>query len=120
MNKIIFFPLASNTSYMFNCSGYMSPEYAVLGKFSIKSDVFSFGVVLLEIVSGKRNSESYEEADSLSLLGQMIPKYLCLTLLFYFIYLLVHPLITKCLGLESLERRRSIGDSGFIHGIIRV
>ena len=33
----------------------MSPEYAVDGKFSVKSDVFSFGVLLLEIVSGKKN-----------------------------------------------------------------
>ncbi|PON53026.1 LOW QUALITY PROTEIN: Tyrosine-protein kinase [Parasponia andersonii] len=33
----------------------MSPEYAVDGKFSMKSDVFSFGVLLLEIMSGKRN-----------------------------------------------------------------
>jgi len=36
-------------------SGYMSPEYAMLGQFSVKSDVFSFGVIMLEIVSGKRN-----------------------------------------------------------------
>ncbi|XP_048140196.1 G-type lectin S-receptor-like serine/threonine-protein kinase SD1-1 [Rhodamnia argentea] len=35
--------------------GYMSPEYAFDGKFSVKSDVFSFGVLLLEIVSSKRN-----------------------------------------------------------------
>ncbi|KAI6687388.1 hypothetical protein NL676_024216, partial [Syzygium grande] len=35
--------------------GYMSPEYAFDGKFSVKSDVFSLGVILLEIVSGKRN-----------------------------------------------------------------
>lgn len=33
----------------------MSPEYAVDGLFSVKSDVFSFGVIVLEIVSGKRN-----------------------------------------------------------------
>lgn len=33
----------------------MSPEYALDGVFSIKSDVFSFGVLVLEIVSGKRN-----------------------------------------------------------------
>ncbi|WRX28354.1 Serine-threonine/tyrosine-protein kinase [Theobroma cacao] len=38
-----------------NCSGYMSPEYAIDGLYSIKSDVFSFGVLVLEIVSGKRN-----------------------------------------------------------------
>ncbi|XP_015873136.3 G-type lectin S-receptor-like serine/threonine-protein kinase At4g27290 [Ziziphus jujuba] len=37
--------------------GYMSPEYAVDGKLSVKSDVFSFGVLLLEIVSGKKNSK---------------------------------------------------------------
>ncbi|KAI3734763.1 hypothetical protein L6452_14241 [Arctium lappa] len=35
--------------------GYISPEYAVHGRFSIKSDVFSFGVLVLEIVSGKKN-----------------------------------------------------------------
>ncbi|KAK2632256.1 hypothetical protein EUGRSUZ_L01797 [Eucalyptus grandis] len=33
----------------------MSPEYVIDGKFSVKSDVFSFGVLLLEIVSSKRN-----------------------------------------------------------------
>ncbi|KAF5774510.1 putative protein kinase RLK-Pelle-DLSV family [Helianthus annuus] len=36
--------------------GYMSPEYAMEGTFSVKSDVFSFGVLILEIVSGRRNS----------------------------------------------------------------
>ncbi|KAL0406859.1 UNVERIFIED_CONTAM: G-type lectin S-receptor-like serine/threonine-protein kinase [Sesamum latifolium] len=35
--------------------GYMAPEYAMNGKFSVKSDIFSMGVVLLEIVSGKKN-----------------------------------------------------------------
>ncbi|CAA3028733.1 Serine threonine kinase [Olea europaea subsp. europaea] len=34
--------------------GYMAPEYAFDGKFSVKSDIFSMGVVLLEIVSGKK------------------------------------------------------------------
>lgn len=35
--------------------GYMPPEYTIDGLFSVKSDVFSFGVVVLEIVSGKTN-----------------------------------------------------------------
>ena len=34
----------------------MAPEYAMHGQFSVKSDVFSFGVLVLEIVSGQKNS----------------------------------------------------------------
>ena len=51
------------------CSGYMSPEYAGHGKFSIKSDVFSFGVLVLEMVSGKRNQGFCHSDDHLNLLG---------------------------------------------------
>ncbi|KAL2324333.1 hypothetical protein Fmac_023391 [Flemingia macrophylla] len=36
--------------------GYMAPEYIMQGQFSVKSDVFSFGVLVLEIVSGQKNS----------------------------------------------------------------
>ncbi|CAH1444008.1 unnamed protein product [Lactuca virosa] len=44
-------------SYRSCCiGGYMSPEYAMEGTFSIKSDIFSFGVLILEILSGRRNS----------------------------------------------------------------
>jgi serine/threonine protein kinase len=50
-------------------SGYMSPEYASEGIYSIKSDVFSFGVLLLEILSGKRNSGFHQYGDFLNLLG---------------------------------------------------
>ncbi|KAF7112207.1 hypothetical protein RHSIM_RhsimUnG0256400 [Rhododendron simsii] len=46
----------------------MSPEYASEGLFSIKSDVFSFGVLLLEILSGKRSTGFYN-SDSLNVLG---------------------------------------------------
>ncbi|KAI5444730.1 hypothetical protein KIW84_013124 [Lathyrus oleraceus] len=39
--------------------GYMSPEYAMFGQFSEKSDIYSFGVMLLEIVAGRKNMSSY-------------------------------------------------------------
>ncbi|XP_029121215.1 receptor-like serine/threonine-protein kinase SD1-8 [Elaeis guineensis] len=40
--------------------GYMAPEYAMDGILSIKLDVFSFGVLVLEIISGKRNRGFYQ------------------------------------------------------------
>ncbi|KAJ0780283.1 putative protein kinase RLK-Pelle-DLSV family [Helianthus annuus] len=45
----------ANTERVVGTYGYMSPEYALDGLFSTKSDVFSFGVLVLEIVSGSRN-----------------------------------------------------------------
>ena len=34
----------------------MAPEYISHGHYSVKSDVFSFGIIVLEIVSGKKKS----------------------------------------------------------------
>ncbi|KAK7269962.1 hypothetical protein RIF29_22786 [Crotalaria pallida] len=45
-----------NTNRIVGTYGYMAPEYAMHGQFSVKSDVFSFGVLVLEIVSGLKNS----------------------------------------------------------------
>ncbi|KAK2984745.1 hypothetical protein RJ640_004570 [Escallonia rubra] len=60
----------ANTKRVVGTYGYMSPEYAIAGKFSVKSDVFSFGVLLLEIVSGKRNTRYHDHPDHYhSLLG---------------------------------------------------
>ncbi|KAK8467433.1 hypothetical protein PHAVU_007G049500 [Phaseolus vulgaris] len=44
-----------NTNRIVGTYGYMAPEYALHGQFSVKSDVFSFGVLILEIVSGQKN-----------------------------------------------------------------
>ncbi|CAD6223600.1 unnamed protein product [Miscanthus lutarioriparius] len=37
-------------------TGYMAPEYMMRGTYSVKSDAFSFGVMLLEIVTGRKNN----------------------------------------------------------------
>ncbi|KAJ9537336.1 hypothetical protein OSB04_030069 [Centaurea solstitialis] len=49
--------------------GYMSPEYAMEGTFSVKSDVFSFGVLTLEIVSGRRNTSFLFHDKTVNLIG---------------------------------------------------
>ncbi|THG01337.1 hypothetical protein TEA_009407 [Camellia sinensis var. sinensis] len=58
-----------NTNKVIGTYGYMSPEYAINGHFSMKSDVFSFGVIVLEIVSGKKNRGFYDPDHDLNLLG---------------------------------------------------
>jgi serine/threonine protein kinase len=45
-------------------NGYMAPEYLMHGDLSTKADVFSFGVVVLEIVSGRKNSAFVPPLDS--------------------------------------------------------
>ena len=59
----------------------MSPEYALDGLFSIKSDVFSFGILMLETLSGKKNTGVYN-ADSFNLLGYVSNKSLHFYLIF--------------------------------------
>ncbi|CAK9161265.1 unnamed protein product [Ilex paraguariensis] len=62
--------IAANTNRVVGTYGYMSPEYAMEGQFSTKSDVFSFGVLLLEIISGKKNNSYYQE-NSVNLIGHV-------------------------------------------------
>ncbi|KAD2805039.1 hypothetical protein E3N88_38416 [Mikania micrantha] len=59
----------ANTKRVVGTLGYISPEYAVNGLFSLKSDIFSFGVLVLEIVSGKKNRGFVHEDHEDNLLG---------------------------------------------------
>ncbi|XP_038905701.1 cysteine-rich receptor-like protein kinase 42 [Benincasa hispida] len=45
--------------------GYMAPEYLVRGQLTEKADVYSFGVLILEIVCGRRNSSFTENSTPL-------------------------------------------------------
>jgi hypothetical protein len=53
------------------CRGYVAPEYATLGQLSEKVDVFSFGVLLFEIISGRRNIDSNQPVEKMYLLEQV-------------------------------------------------
>ncbi|KAJ0836636.1 putative protein kinase RLK-Pelle-DLSV family [Helianthus annuus] len=72
----------ANTKRVVGTLGYISPEYANKGLFSVKSDIFSFGVLVLEIVSGKKNRDFVHEDRDDSLLGHISglnldDKYMC-------------------------------------------
>ncbi|KAJ7014898.1 G-type lectin S-receptor-like serine/threonine-protein kinase [Populus alba x Populus x berolinensis] len=58
-----------NTTRVVGTYGYMAPEYATDGLFSVKSDVFSFGILMVEIISGKKSRGFYHPDHSLSLIG---------------------------------------------------
>ncbi|KAM3195521.1 hypothetical protein ACQJBY_071573 [Aegilops geniculata] len=58
------------TSRIIGTFGYMSPEYVIRGQYSVKLDVFSFGVLVIEIITGRRNSGpnfSGQNEDTLSI-----------------------------------------------------
>ncbi|KAG6755573.1 hypothetical protein POTOM_041406 [Populus tomentosa] len=59
----------ANTNKVAGTYGYISPEYANHGLYSLKSDVFSFGVLVLEIVSGNRNRGFCHPDHRLNLIG---------------------------------------------------
>lgn len=42
----------------------MAPEYAIYGQFSVKSDIYSFGVLVLEILSGKNNTLFFQQKNN--------------------------------------------------------
>ena len=78
-------------------SGYMAPEYVMHGALSVKADVFSFGVVVLELISGQKNSSfSLKHAD------QTLLEWVSLSLV----------LFTRLSTLESLTDRFMICSTG--------
>ncbi|CAL4896318.1 unnamed protein product [Urochloa decumbens] len=57
------------TSRIAGTYGYMAPEYAMRGQYSVKSDVFSLGVLILEMVTGRKNNSFADSEQSVDLLS---------------------------------------------------
>ena len=67
----------------------MAPEYAINGIFSVKSDVFSFGILLLEIISGKKNRGWFHPDHSLSLVEHVSSQKISSSILHIMIQILI-------------------------------
>ncbi|XP_074267441.1 cysteine-rich receptor-like protein kinase 10 [Silene latifolia] len=61
---------ANTTTKIIGTHGYMAPEYVMAGVISIKTDVYSFGVLLLEIISGRSNNLFHQSLGRDSLLSR--------------------------------------------------
>ncbi|KAJ0971575.1 hypothetical protein J5N97_019534 [Dioscorea zingiberensis] len=66
----------ANTNRVVGTYGYMAPEYAMAGLFSAKSDVFSFGVLMLEVLTGERNGRAHFEEYGETLIRNMWHKWI--------------------------------------------
>lgn len=80
------------------CSGYMSPEYAMDGLFSVKSDAFSFGVLVLEVISGKKNRGFYYANNELNLLAYVSKRTRVLSF-----FALIHCTCHVCILIEHVS-----------------
>nr|XP_010906324.2 receptor protein kinase TMK1-like [Elaeis guineensis] len=47
--------------------GYLAPEYAVMGRVTTKADIFSFGVILMELITGKKAIDTTQPEESMHL-----------------------------------------------------
>ncbi|KAL7111230.1 hypothetical protein ACP275_05G075300 [Erythranthe tilingii] len=59
----------ANTRRIVGTYGYMAPEYARNGQFSVKLDVYSFGVLVLEIIIGQKNNSFNKGENTESMLS---------------------------------------------------
>jgi serine/threonine-protein kinase len=88
-------------------AGYMSPEQARGRKVDKRADIWAFGVVLYEMVTGKRLFEGETVSDSLAAIIKEEPD-------LSGVPAQVRPLLKRCLEKEPNKRLRDIGDWAFL------
>lgn len=67
-NEILDNSISISNGYRWFCSGYMAPEYAMRGHLTDKADVYSYGIVVLEIISARSNTTYRSKDDCFYLL----------------------------------------------------
>jgi serine/threonine protein kinase len=97
----------------------MAPEYAMRGTYSIKSDVFSFGVLILEIVTGRRNNVSYDSEQSVDLLSLVsiltTTNFSCYTKLQSIIIIIIIIMHLCNAGMGALDNGNNSRDHGLVN-----
>ncbi|KAK7382905.1 hypothetical protein VNO78_28569 [Psophocarpus tetragonolobus] len=69
-------PIGDNThvsTRVMGTYGYCAPEYAMSGKLTLKSDIYSFGVVLLELITGRKAMDATRRPRDQSLVAWSRP-----------------------------------------------
>ncbi|KAF8689299.1 hypothetical protein HU200_042095 [Digitaria exilis] len=92
------------TNHVVGAHGYMAPEYAMRGNYSVKSDAFSFGVMVLEIVSGRKNKDSSDSRRSEDILTLVWEHWMAGTVLE-----IVDPAMDGCFSEDDVRRCIYIG-----------
>ncbi|PIN24954.1 Serine/threonine protein kinase [Handroanthus impetiginosus] len=72
--KIADFNLSNQAPPVLGAFGYHAPEYAMTGKLTQKSDTYSFGVVLLELLTGRKPIDIYMPRGQQSLINWATPR----------------------------------------------
>ncbi|MGO9255121.1 MAG: protein kinase domain-containing protein [Bryobacteraceae bacterium] len=88
-------------------AGYMSPEQARGKPFDKRTDIWAFGVVLYEIITGKRLFEGEDLTETLASVVKDRPDLTAVPAK-------VRPLLERCLEKDPKKRLRDIGDMEFL------
>lgn len=83
------FQCANATPLISIFSGYIAPEYASRGLYSLKTDVFSFGVLVLAIISGRKNTIMERQGDTVGNLVRDVSKHTFQACTFVVVYICV-------------------------------
>ncbi|KAL2505983.1 Protein kinase superfamily protein [Abeliophyllum distichum] len=100
-------PVGDNThvsTRVMGTYGYCAPEYAMSGKLTLKSDIYSFGVVLLELITGRKAIDSTRKPGDQNLVAWSRP-YLKDRRMFV---QMVDPLLEGCFSVRSLHHAVAI------------